>query len=216
MIQVKELTKSYGMQVLFSDINFTLGKGERVGLVGRNGSGKSTLLKILLDEESSDSGKVSVPNNYRVASLKQHLKFTHQNILEEACSALTEEQKFDTYRAEKVLMGLGFTQIDFQRHPNEFSGGMQIRLNLAKVLLQDPDCLFLDEPTNYLDIVGMRWLARFLRAFRGEVILITHDSGFMDEVTTHTMGIWRQKLVKVSGNTQKFYDKVFEEAIGFA
>lgn len=211
MIQVNGVAKGYGTQELFNDINFSLGRGEKVGLVGRNGAGKSTLLKILLGEELPDEGDVVIPKHYRVASLKQHLTFTLPSILEEACSTLPEDQKFDQYRAEKILMGLGFKEIDFPRAPSEFSGGMQIRLNLAKVLLQDPDCLFLDEPTNYLDIVGMRWLSGFLRQFRGELVLITHDSGFMDSVTTHTMGIWRQKLVKIPGGTQKFYEKLIEE-----
>jgi ATP-binding cassette, subfamily F, member 3 len=208
MIQVTNLTKSFGTQVLFSDISFTVGKGERVGLVGRNGSGKSTLLKILLGEELFDGGKIQFPTRYKIASLKQHLEFTESTILQEVCLALPEEQAFDRFRAEKILMGLGFEESDFSRGPNEFSGGMQIRLNLAKVLLEDPDCLFLDEPTNYLDIVGMRWLSRFLRSFQGSVILITHDSGFMDEVCTHTMGIWRERLVKIEGSTQKFYEKI--------
>lgn len=211
MIQVTGLAKSYGTQQLFTDLNFTLGKGERIGLVGRNGAGKSTLLKVLLGEELADGGEITIPARYRVATLKQHLSFTEPTVLEEACLALPEEQKFDNYRAEKILMGLGFTQKDFTRPPGEFSGGMQIRLNLTKVLLQDPDCLFLDEPTNYLDIVGMRWLSGFLRNFRGELILITHDRGFMDSVTTHTMGLWRQKLVKVPGGTDKFYQKLADE-----
>lgn len=211
MIQVTGLAKSFGLQNLFVDLNFTLGRGERIGLVGRNGAGKSTLLKVLLGEELPDAGEIIVPARYRIATLKQHLSFTAPTVLEEACLALPEEQKFDHYRAEKILMGLGFTQKDFSRPPAEFSGGMQIRLNLTKVLLQDPDCLFLDEPTNYLDIVGMRWLAGFLRNFRGELILITHDRGFMDSVTTHTMGLWRQKLVKVAGGTDKFYQKLADE-----
>lgn len=211
MIQVTGLAKSYGMQVLFDDLNFTLGRGEKIGLVGRNGAGKSTLLKLLLQEESPDEGNVTIPSRYRVATLKQHLKFTEPTILQEACLALPDDQKFDSFRAEKILMGLGFGLADFSRAPAEFSGGMQIRLNLAKVLLQDPDCLFLDEPTNYLDIVGMRWLTSWLRAFRGELILITHDSGFMDSVTSHTMGLWRQRLVKVPGGTKNFYSKLAEE-----
>jgi len=211
MIQVTGLAKSYGMQVLFDDLNFTLGRGEKIGLVGRNGAGKSTLLKILLAEESPDEGKVTIPSRYRVATLKQHLTFSEPTILQEACLSLPDDQKFDSFRAEKILMGLGFGLADFSRAPAEFSGGMQIRLNLAKVLLQDPDCLFLDEPTNYLDIVGMRWLTGWLRAFRGELILITHDSGFMDSVTSHTMGLWRQKLVKVPGGTKNFYAKLAEE-----
>jgi ATP-binding cassette subfamily F protein 3 len=211
MIQVTGLTKSFGMQILFDDVTFTIGKGEKVGLVGRNGSGKSTLLKILLGEEGQDAGDVGTPARYRIATLKQHLSFSESTILQEACLALPEEQKFDSFRAEKILMGLGFTLTDFSRAPSEFSGGMQIRLNLAKVLLTDPDCLFLDEPTNYLDIVGMRWLTGFLRQFKGELVLITHDSGFMDSVTTHTMGLWRQKLVKIPGGTQAFYQKLVEE-----
>lgn len=211
MIQVTNLQKGFGTQELFQDVTFTIGRGEKVGLVGRNGTGKSTLLKILLGEELPDGGAVSYPKGYRVATLRQHLSFSFPTILEEACSSLPEEQKFDQYRAEKILMGLGFLESDFGRAPGEFSGGMQIRLNLAKVLLQDPDCLFLDEPTNYLDIVGLRWLGGFLRAFRGELVLITHDSGFMDGVATHTMGLWRQKLVKIPGNTKKFYEKLVEE-----
>ncbi len=211
MIQVMGLSKGYGTQELFTDINFTLGRGEKIGLVGRNGAGKSTLLKILMGEELADGGDVVVPKNYRVATLKQHLSFSEPTILQEACLSLPEEQKFDEYRAEKILMGLGFKLEDFSRAPSEFSGGMQIRLNLAKVLLQDPDCLFLDEPTNYLDIVGMRWLSGFLRQFRGELVLITHDRGFMDGVCTHIMGIWRQKLVKIPGSTSKFYAQLREE-----
>lgn len=211
MIQVTNLSKGYGTQELFSGINFTLGRGEKIGLVGRNGAGKSTLLKVLMGEESPDQGDVTVPKNYRVATLRQHLSFSEPTILEEACLSLPDDQKFDQYRAEKILMGLGFSLSDFQRAPAEFSGGMQIRLNLAKVLLQDPDCLFLDEPTNYLDIVGMRWLKGFLRQFQGEIVLITHDRGFMDGVATHIMGIWRQKLVKVPGGTVKFYEQLREE-----
>src|SRR5690606_23066492 len=110
-----------------------------------------------------------------------------------------------------MLMGLGFGKEDFERPPSDFSGGYQIRLNLAKVLLEDPDCLLLDEPTNYLDIVSMRWLTRFLRAFRGEMIIITHDRGFMDAVTTHTMGIWRQKVLKIPGSTEKYFEQVLLE-----
>ncbi len=211
MIQVHGLAKGYGGQELFNDLSFTLGRGEKIGLVGRNGAGKTTLLKILMGEEHADAGDIVVPKGYRVASLRQHLAFSEPTILQEACLALPEDQKFDDYRAEKILMGLGFARDDFGRAPAEFSGGMQIRLNLAKVLLQDPDCLFLDEPTNYLDIVGMRWLGGFLKRFRGELVLITHDRGFMDTVATHIMGIWRQKLVKIPGTTAKFYTQLAEE-----
>lgn len=211
MIQVVNLSKGYGAQVLFQDINLTLGKGEKIGLVGRNGTGKSTLFKIFLGEESPDSGEVILPKNYRVGTLRQHLQFSESTILAECMLALKGEAQFDQYKAEKYLLGLGFKTSDFSRSPSEFSGGYQLRLNLAKVILSEPDCLLLDEPTNYLDIVSLRWLKKFLREFKGEMILITHDRGFMDEVTTHTMGIWRQKLVKIRGTTEKYYEQIVAE-----
>ncbi len=212
MIQVVSLEKGYGTQVLFQDVTFTLGKGERVGLVGRNGTGKSTLFKILLGEEAPDKGDVIFPKNYQVGTLKQHLVFTKPTILEECMTALRgENAEFEQYKAEKMLLGLGFKISDFDRAPADFSGGYQIRLNLAKVLVSEPDCLLLDEPTNYLDIVSMRWLTKFLREFKGEMILITHDRGFMDDVTTHTMGIWRQKLFKIKGGSQKYFEQIILE-----
>lgn len=212
MIQVVNLEKGYGTQILFQNVTFTLGKGERVGLVGRNGTGKSTLFKILLGEESQDAGDVIFPKNYRVGTLKQHLQFSKPTILEECITALHgENAEFEHYKAEKMLLGLGFKTSDFNRPPSDFSGGYQIRLNLAKVLVSEPDCLLLDEPTNYLDIVSMRWLSRFLREFKGELIIITHDRGFMDEVTTHTMGIWRQKLFKIPGGSTKYFEQILLE-----
>lgn len=212
MIQVVGLEKSYGTQLLFQGVTFTLGKGERIGLVGRNGTGKSTLFRILLGEESQDKGEIIFPKNYLIGTLKQHLTFSRPTILEECSTALRgENAAFEQYKVEKMLMGLGFKSSDFQRPPSDFSGGYQIRLNLAKVLLSEPDCLLLDEPTNYLDIVSMRWLTKFLRDFKGEMILITHDRGFMDDVTTHTMGIWRQKLFKIPGNTTKYFEQILLE-----
>ena len=211
MIQVVGLAKGFGTQLLFQEIGFTIGKGERLGLVGRNGSGKTTLFKILLGEESADAGDVIIPKNYHIGTLKQHLQFSHPTILDECMTALKGDAQFDQYKVEKMLHGLGFKTEDFSRPPSDFSGGYQIRLNLAKVLLGEPDCLLLDEPTNYLDIVSMRWLSKFLRNFRGELVIITHDRGFMDEVTTHTMGIWRQKVVKIKGNSQKYFEQILAE-----
>ena len=212
MIQIVGLEKGFGTQLLFQDVTVTIGKGERVGLVGRNGTGKSTLFKILLGEESSDKGEVIFPKNYLIGTLKQHLHFTKPTILEECMTALRgENAEFEQYKVEKMLLGLGFKISDFDRAPSDFSGGYQIRLNLAKVLVSEPDCLLLDEPTNYLDIVSMRWLSRFLREFKGEMILITHDRGFMDEVTTHTMGIWRNKVFKIPGGSTKYFEQILLE-----
>ncbi len=208
MIQLNNISKSYAHQELFSNLNFKLGGGNRVGLVGRNGSGKSTLFKLILGEESADSGDVIIPKNYTIGALKQHLEFSEKTLRDEAALALEEEMKYDIYRVEKILFGLGFTQEDLDKNPLSFSGGYQIRINLAKLLVTEPNLLLLDEPTNYLDIVSLRWLRTFLRSFEGEVILITHDRAFMDSVTTHTMGIVRKSLSLLAGDTHKFYEQL--------
>lgn len=205
MIQLTNISKSFTSQELFSNLNFKLNPGNKVGLVGRNGSGKSTLFKLILGEESPDSGEVVIPKGYRIGALKQHLEFSEPTLREEAALALSEDDKFSLYKVEKILFGLGFTQEDLEKNPLSFSGGYQIRINLAKLLVTEPNLLLLDEPTNYLDIVSLRWLRAFLKAFQGEVILITHDRDFMDSVTTHTMGIIRKSLNLLAGDTHKFY-----------
>ncbi|MEA3372163.1 MAG: ABC-F family ATP-binding cassette domain-containing protein, partial [Campylobacterota bacterium] len=208
MIQLSNLSKSFSDQELFSNLNFKLNVGNRVGLVGRNGSGKSTLFKLILGEESPDSGDVIIPKGYRIGALRQHLQFSEPTLREEAALALEEEMKYDLYRVEKILFGLGFVQEDLEKDPLSFSGGYQIRINLAKLLVTEPNLLLLDEPTNYLDILSLRWLKSFLRAFQGEVILITHDRDFMDSITTHTMGIIRRSLSLIPGDTHKFYEQL--------
>ncbi|WP_455757181.1 ABC-F family ATP-binding cassette domain-containing protein [Sulfurimonas sp.] len=208
MIQLTNISKNFSSQELFSNLNFKLNAGNRVGLVGRNGSGKSTLFKLVLGEESADNGDVIIPKNYKIGSLKQHLTFSESTLREEAALALSDEMKYDTYRVEKILFGLGFVQEDLDKNPLSFSGGYQIRINLAKLLVTEPNLLLLDEPTNYLDIVSLRWLKTFLRAFEGEVILITHNREFMDAVCTHTMGLVRKKIEMIQGDTHKFYEQL--------
>lgn len=208
MIQLVNIYKNFAKQELFNNLNFKLNPGTRVGLVGRNGSGKSTLFKLILGEETPDSGEVLIPKNYKIGALKQHLEFSESTLREEAALALEEEMKYDVYRVEKILFGLGFTQEDLEKNPLSFSGGYQIRINLAKLLVTEPNLLLLDEPTNYLDILSLRWLRTFLCNFQGEVILITHDRNFMDGVTTHTMGILRKNLSIVQGDTHKFYEQL--------
>ncbi|MCW8955078.1 MAG: ATP-binding cassette domain-containing protein [Sulfurimonas sp.] len=208
MIQLVNICKNFGKQELFDNLNFKLNSGNRVGLVGRNGSGKSTLFKIIMGEETPDSGDIIIPKNYKIGTLKQHLEFSESTLREEAALALTDEMKYDVYRVEKILFGLGFTQEDLDKDPLSFSGGYQIRINLAKLLVTEPNLLLLDEPTNYLDIVSLRWLKNFLRAFEGEGILITHNRDFMDGVCTHTMGIVRKQLNIIPGDTHKFYERL--------
>lgn len=208
MIQLTNISKSFTSQELFSNLNFKLNPGNKVGLVGRNGSGKSTLFKLILGEETPDSGEIIIPKGYRIGALKQHLEFSEPTLREEVILALSEEDKFSVYKVEKILFGLGFTHEELEKNPLSFSGGYQIRINLAKLLVTEPNLLLLDEPTNYLDIVSLRWLRTFLKAFEGEIILITHDRDFMDSVTTHTMGIIRKSLTLVTGDTHKFYSQL--------
>jgi len=213
MLSVANLTKTYGPQVVFDAVSFTVGDGERVGLVGRNGSGKTTLLRLITAEEEPDSGSINIPRNYAIGYLSQTLSFAKGSVLGEASLALppSEDGTDETYKVKSILLGLGFDEADFRKNPLELSSGYQIRLNLAKVLVSKPDLLLLDEPTNYLDIVAVRWLGRFLREWKGELILITHDRTFMDSVTTHVMGIHREGIRKIAGSTHKLYQQILQE-----
>ena len=213
MIQVSKLEKRYGEHVILDRVNFSINAGERVGLVGKNGHGKTTLFRIILGEEHQDSGIVNLPNNYSIGHLSQQINFTGETVLEEGCLVLDppEDGRDETYKAKTVLSGLGFSESDFAGSPSELSGGFQVRLNLAKVLISQPNLLLLDEPTNYLDIVSIRWLKRFLIDWKNELILITHDRDFMDSVTTHTMGIHRRKIKKIAGSTHKLYQQILQE-----
>jgi len=208
MIQLNNVSKSFAVKELFGDINFRLNAKNRVGLVGRNGSGKSTLFKLILGDIEPDSGEILVPKNYKIGALSQHLEFSQKTIRDEVSLALSEDAKYDIYRVEKTLFGLGFSQDDLDAEPLSFSGGYQIRINLAKLLVAEPNMLLLDEPTNYLDIVSLRWLESFLKAFDGEVMLITHNRDFMDRITTHTMGIVRKRVSLIEGDTHKFYEQM--------
>jgi ATP-binding cassette subfamily F protein 3 len=208
MIQVDNLTKSYGGQVLFDGIGFKINRKERVGVVGRNGHGKTTLFRIIAGQEEADEGTVSRPRNYRIGYVEQQIGFTEPTVREEAVRGLRPDARDQVWRVEKILAGLGFAPADWDKSPDELSGGYQVRLNLTKVLLADYDMLLLDEPNNYLDITSIRWLERFLVAWPGELLLITHDRSFMDRVVTHTMAIHRRKIKKIEGGTGKLYGQI--------
>ena len=213
MIQVSKLEKRYGEHVILDKVSFSINAGERVGLVGRNGHGKTTLFRIIIGEEHQDYGSVNLPNNYSVGHLSQQINFTEDTVLKEGCLELnpSEDGRDETYKVKTVLNGLGFTKNDFTGNPYELSGGYQVRLNLAKVLISEPNLLLLDEPTNYLDIISIRWLKRFLLGWKNELILITHDRDFMDSVTTHSMAIHRRKIKKIAGSTHKLYQQILQE-----
>ncbi len=210
MISVQYVSKHYLEQVIFDNISFNLNPRERTALVGRNGHGKTTLFRMLTGQEQCDEGIIAVPKNYRIGYLSQHINFTKPTVLEEGCCSLPSDQEGDDWRVKSVLSGLGFSEDDFDRSPSEFSGGYQIRLNLAKVLVSNPNLLLLDEPTNFLDIVSIRWLTGFLNNWKNEIVIISHDRGFTDSVATHTLGIHRHKIVKIKGTTQEYYDRILK------
>ena len=211
MLSVENISKSFGGNVLFEGIGFKINSRERVGLVGRNGHGKTTLLRILIGDEKPDDGQISMPRHYRIGYVRQVIDFRKETVLDECMTGLPASEKDHFWKAEKILSGLGFTEADLKKSPGMFSGGYQVRLNLAKVLVSEPDLLLLDEPTNYLDITSIRWIKKFLCGWPHEVMLVTHDRGFMDDVVTHTVGIHRKKVRKISGNTEKYYSQIAQE-----
>lgn len=211
MIQVEGLSLIYHGEPLFVDASFNIQPGERCALVGRNGSGKSSLFRLLTGQEPPDKGTIAKRKNYLIGTLNQHIVFTRPTLIEEAALGLRPDEQDCIYKAETILFGLGFKEEDLYRSPQEFSGGYQLRLHLAKALVGEPDCLLLDEPTNYLDIISIRWFTKFLSDWKGEFILISHDREFLDSVSTHTMGIHRQKINKFKGSTIHFFEQIMQK-----
>ena len=211
MITLQDLSISFDGKALFHDVNVHFNQKEKIGLIGRNGSGKSTFLKLLLKELEPDSGEIKIPRNYKIGYLEQHIKFSHQTIIDEVASVLPEERIYETWKGEKILNGLGFSDEEMLQDPKLFSGGYQVKINLAKLLLLEPNLLLLDEPTNYLDIHSIRWLKKFLKDWTEELILITHDRNFMDSIITHTLNIHRGNFRKFPGNTKKIKEQILQE-----
>ena len=211
MIQINNLFKSFAGKDILSDLSLVLDRGDKLGLIGRNGSGKSTLIKIIEKNQSQDKGKIVYPTNYKISSVQQHISFSKDSVLEECMQVLQEDEIYNEYKVEKILFGLGFSKEDLMSSPLKFSGGYQIRINLAKVLIQGPDLLLLDEPTNYLDILSIRWLANYIKKFPGEIIIITHDRSFIDSVCNCTAVITGKKIKKIKGDTAKLINLLKDE-----
>ncbi|MBL7157776.1 MAG: ABC-F family ATP-binding cassette domain-containing protein [Candidatus Omnitrophica bacterium] len=211
MISIRNISKRYGIRVLFSGVSVDVLAGEKIGLVGRNGHGKTTLFRIIAGEEEPDEGKIFRPKNYTIGYLGQHLNFTRPTVLEEGCVGLGPEEIASEWKVKKILSGLGFLEEDFDRKPSEFSGGFQMRIALTKALVAEPNMLLLDEPTNYLDIVSIRWLEKFLRSWKNELMVISHDRDLVDSVTTHIVGIHRGLVRKITGSTGKYYAQLAKD-----
>ena len=213
MLTLSNISKGYSGRPLFQEASLVLNRGECLGLIGRNGHGKSTLLKLICGKEDPDDGNISIEKGCRIGILEQYFHFTGATTLAEAEKALPllDGAYRETFKAEKVLEGLGFSEEVRQQDPTSLSGGYQIRLNLAKLLLSEPDILLLDEPTNYLDIISVKWLESFLKQWKGASIVVSHNRAFIDSISSHIALIYRMGIRKLSGTTEKIYERIAEE-----
>ncbi len=205
LVTAEHLTKSYTERLLFDDTDFSLGEGEKVGVIGINGTGKSTLLRIVAGLEEPDSGTVVRGRNLDMRYLPQNPVFTEgDSILE---SIVRDNQgharSWDLESQAKVMltkMGI----FDFDAHVETLSGGQRKRVALVSALMSDTDLLILDEPTNHLDSEMSRWLEEYLIKFRGAIIMITHDRYFLDSVTNRIVELDQGKLYSYQTNYQGY------------
>src|SRR3982750_562812 len=247
MIQLSELTKSFGDRVLFDHVTWQITDRERVGLCGPNGAGKTTLLRMMAGIDEPDSGAVLKPTALTVGYLPQDgLSHAGRTVFDEAASAFGEliamktemhalegrlgdpaipEAEHDAMlhrysdlqdhfrlrggytielKAATVLQGLGFQTSDFDRPTETFSGGWQMRIALAKLLLGEPGLLLLDEPTNHLDLEARNWLEQYLNAYPHAVILVSHDRFFLDAVVTRIADLTLRTLTDYIGNYSSY------------
>ncbi|CAM5192972.1 ATP-binding cassette subfamily F protein 3 OS=Castellaniella defragrans OX=75697 GN=HNR28_000317 PE=4 SV=1 [Castellaniella defragrans] len=236
MIRASGLTLRRGIKVLLEDAEFTIHAGERVGIVGRNGAGKSSLFSLLRGEIDQDAGSLGMPASWRLASVEQILHDTdrparefvidgdnrlrqlqaHRATLtpdqgQAIAEAETELIEADAWsapsRAEQLLAGLGFTPDQWGQPVASFSGGWQMRIALARALMSPSDLLLLDEPTNHLDLDAMLWLERWLTGYAGTILLISHDTEFLDAVAQSILHFEQGKLVRYKGGYQAFIEQ---------
>jgi len=250
LIQLSDLTKSFGDRVLLDHVTWQIDDGDRVGLCGPNGAGKTTLLRMLARDEEPDDGAIVTPANLTIGYLPQDgLTHTGRTVFEEASSAFqplldlkqemhdiehrladasVPEQEHEAMlgrysdlqdrfrlsdgynmdlRIATVLRGLGFDQNDAQRAADTFSGGWQMRIALAKLLLGRPNLLLLDEPTNHLDLEARNWLEEYLAAYPYAVIVVSHDRYFLDAVVTRITDLNLRKLTDYVGNYSKYVEQ---------
>ncbi len=200
MLQIESVSKQYSTKVLLKNATAHLRPGSRVGLVGPNGAGKTTLFRMILEEESPDKGSIRKRPRLRIGYLPQELEtITGKTVLDAAHRDLYPE-----HEAERILMGLGFTEIDFGRLIEKLSGGYRMRLALAHLLLSNPDVLLLDEPTNHLDKPTQRWFEQFLLNSEMTLLIISHDTAFLDRVVTHIWDLRHHRIEEYRSNYSSF------------
>ena len=203
-LDIQNLTKSFGSQILFKNISFSVGEGQKVGFVAKNGTGKTTLLEILSDHEGYDEGNIIYRNDIRISYLKQIPDFNPEESVLDACFNYKGEPE-RILKAKQILTQLHIQNL--QQPMKELSGGQQKRVALANVLINEPDFLILDEPTNHLDLVMIEWLEGYLSRSNLTLLMVTHDRYFLDHVCNIILELDNQSIYTYRGNYSYYLEK---------
>lgn len=203
-LDVQNLTKSFGAQVLFKDISFSIAEGQHVGLVAQNGTGKSTLLSILTGKEGYDSGSIIYRNDLRVGMLEQSPHFDPEESVLDACFN-HEGNPERLLKAKQILTMLKLYDLD--QPMGQLSGGQQKRVALANVLILEPNFLILDEPTNHLDLEMIEWLEGYLSRGNKTIFMVTHDRYFLDNVCNTILELDNNTIYTYRGNYSYYLEK---------
>ena len=203
-LDVQHLTKTFGALLLFEDISFSIGEGQRVGLIAKNGTGKSTLLSILAGREVYDDGNIVFRRDLKVGILEQEPKFNaNESVLDACFNHHGDPEK--VLKAKQILTQLKIT--DLHQPMGQLSGGQQKRVALANVLISEPDLFILDEPTNHLDLEMIEWLEGFLQRGNKTLLMVTHDRFFLDRVCNSILELDDQRIYAYKGNYAYYLEK---------
>ena len=203
-LDVQNLTKRFGAQVLFDNISFSIAEGQKVGLVARNGTGKSTLMSVLMDKEGHESGDIIYRRDLKVGYLEQSPQFDPEESVLQACFN-HEDDPEKVLKAKQILTQLHITNLD--QPMGQLSGGQQKRVALANVLITEPDFLMLDEPTNHLDLEMIEWLEGYLNRGNKTIFMVTHDRFFLDKVCNTILELDDRTIYTYRGNYAYYLEK---------
>ena len=203
-LDVQNLTKRFGAQVLFDNISFSIAEGQKVGLVARNGTGKSTLMSVLVDKEGHESGDIIYRRDLKVGYLEQSPQFDPKESVLQACFN-HEDDPEKVLKAKQILTQLHITNLE--QPMGQLSGGQQKRVALANVLITEPDFLMLDEPTNHLDLEMIEWLEGYLNRGNKTIFMVTHDRFFLDKVCNTILELDDRTIYTYRGNYAYYLEK---------
>jgi len=211
MITLREISKSYGAQSLFEKASLQINDGDRFALVGPNGAGKSTLFKIIMEKELPDEGEVALRNGIRFGYLPQETpSLSGKSVINETLNDDFSDNRREA-QSKRILMGLGFKIKDFERPLKELSGGWQMRVMIARLLVDEPDILLLDEPTNHLDLESLLWFQNYLQFYRGALFIISHDREFINAVTERIVEVSQARLTIYRGDFEDYLEQKQKE-----